>query len=292
MASNGLVEWFGRSIKTNVKIADFFLNTNIKYEHNIMAIKQCEPFEERPSHFNTKESPAENYKESLDETVNEEWFECELSSPIACKEALKTPPHKSSSSYCPPPPTRGRTFLPLSDDELEPDEDDIEGIEVIKDTPKKATNVDPESPECKRICLVEETTSGRINKYSDLKHLEATATVHITRSKAQEGSEERECIIQMSYRQHIDDPKDIQIALIVYKQNSDNPPHSRRNLMSEFDEKATESPFSSPVKQARTGTKLPRPSSTKKEISSAPPAPNHQTKATKRPNCSKNSLRF
>ena len=25
MASNGLVEWFGRSIKTNAKIADFFL---------------------------------------------------------------------------------------------------------------------------------------------------------------------------------------------------------------------------------------------------------------------------
>lgn len=25
MASNGLVEWFGRSIKSNVKIVDFFL---------------------------------------------------------------------------------------------------------------------------------------------------------------------------------------------------------------------------------------------------------------------------
>lgn len=229
--------------------------------------------------------------ESLDETTNEEWFECELSSPVAGKDGLKTPPHKPCSSYCPPPPTRGRTFIPLSDDELEPDEDSIDGIEAINKSPKNKTKPDPESPDCKRICLVEETTTARINKYSDLKHLEATGTVNITRFQSQEGSEERECLIQMSYRHHIDNPKDIQIALIVYKQNSNNPPHSRRNLMSEFDEKATECSFSSPIKQARTGTKL-RQSSTKKEISSAPPAPNHQSKATKRPNCSKNCLRF
>lgn len=239
--------------------------------------------------FYRKESPPENYKESLDETASEEWFECELSSPAASKDGLRTPPHKSSSSYCPPPPTRGRTFIPLSDDELEPDEDGIDGIEVLKNSPKKAPKSDPDSPECKKICLVEETTPARINQYSDLKHLEATATVNITRYQSQEGTEERECLIKMSYRRHIDNPNDIQIALIVYKQNSDNPPHSRRNLMSEFDEKATES---SPIKQARTATKLQRQSDTKKEISSAPPASNHQSKATKRPNCSKNSLRF
>ena len=239
--------------------------------------------------FYRKESPPENYKESLNETANEEWFDCELSSPVSCKDGLRTPPHKSSSSYCPPPPTRGRTFLPLSDDELEPDDDGIDGIEVLKKSPKKTPKIDPDSPECKRICLVEETTPGRINKYSDLKHLEATATVNITRFQSQEGSEERECLIKVSYRRHLDNPKDIQIALIVYKQNSDNPPHSRRNLMSEFDDKATES---SPIKQARTATKLHRHSATKKEISSAPPSSNHQSKATKRPNCSKNSLRF
>lgn len=245
--------------------------------------------------FYRKESPPENYKESMNETGNEEWFECEMSSPVACKDGLRTPPHKSSSSYCPPPPTRGRTFLPLSDDELESDDDGIEGIEdidTIKKTPKKIPRPDPESPDCKRICLVEETTPARINKYSDLKHLEATATVNITRFQSQEGSEERECLIKMSYRHHLDNTNDIQIALIVYKQNSDNPPHSRRNLMSEFDEKATQGSPSSPIKQSRTGTKLLRHSDTKKEISSAPPATNHQSKATKRPNCSKNSLRF
>ena len=140
--------------------------------------------------------------------------------------------------------------------------------------------------------MEEETTPARINKYSDLKHLEATATVNITRLQSQEGSEERKCLIKMSYRHHIDNPSDIQIALIVYKQNSDNTPHSRRNLMSEFDDKATKSSPGTPIKQARTATKVLRQTDTKKEISSAPPAPYHQSKASKRPNCSKNSLRF
>jgi hypothetical protein len=224
------------------------------------------------------------------------------------KEGHRTPQHRSTPSQCPPAPCRfGTKMLTPSDDELDSDSDDlnISGVCPLSSTGVVESKSEPDlnSPDCKRLKreekqepVDEETCPPPESRYSQVYYLEASGTVSIKRqAMPSDDSEKRDCKMLVSYRVNKDDPSMIQIALIVYKSNSKNP-KTRRNLMIEFEEKASElmspGPSSTPsTSRARTvGKERKKPEANPKEPSTDPSS--KHSKATKRPMISKSSLRF
>jgi hypothetical protein len=242
-------------------------------------------------------------------TGEETWFDCETHSPMDVKEGHRTPQHRSTPSHCPPAPCRfGLKFPALSDDELDSDSDDLNlsGIcpldsssAVVDSKTEKELN----SPDCKRLkredkqeAVDEETCPPPESKFSQVYYLEASGCVSIKRqAMPSDDFEKRDCKMLVSYRVNKDDPSMIQIALIVYKSNSKNP-KTRRNLMLEFGEKASELTPPSlahmpSTSRARTAVK------DRKKLEPNPTEPSTDpsskcSKATKRPMISKSSLRF
>jgi len=255
----------------------------------------------------SREQPLENLKSTLDSmTGDEQWFDCETHSPVNLKDGHRTPEYRPTPSRCPPAPNRpGVSFLPSSDDELQPDDDEDlneSGICPLDTSIELGTDKPPQ-PECKRLKLeVEEVTT--INEqdppaesnFSDLFYFETTGSVTINRvSRPSDEAEKRDCQLLVSYRFMTSDPTTIQIALIVYKRNSQNP-KTCRNLMLEFAEEAdqpntsTSTPSTSRSRTTVKDRKKP-PHDKSTEISTEPAGAKY-SKATKRPMISKTSLRF
>jgi hypothetical protein len=53
LASNSVVDWFGRTIKGRQNIVNFFLNSNVIYEHSFSTVESTQAFEDRKSHMTT-----------------------------------------------------------------------------------------------------------------------------------------------------------------------------------------------------------------------------------------------
>lgn len=53
LASNCVLDWFGRTLIGQQKIVDFFLRSNSSYHHSLTNSKPTEAIEERPYHFIT-----------------------------------------------------------------------------------------------------------------------------------------------------------------------------------------------------------------------------------------------
>lgn len=53
LASNSVVDWFGRTIKGRQNIVNFFLNSNVIYEHSFSSVETTQAFEDRKSHMTT-----------------------------------------------------------------------------------------------------------------------------------------------------------------------------------------------------------------------------------------------
>lgn len=242
----------------------------------------------------------------------EQWFDCGTHSPVSIKEGHRTPPLTASTpAICPPAPCRyGQKFLPISDDELETDDDDdsdelesgikqldTAAIEILKEKKEK-------SPESKRIrrsdnkeaLSSEEQIFPRESKFSDLHYLQASGTIIITRQNSEE-KEHRECKLLVSYRIDKQCSQNIQIALIVYKSNSRNT-KSRRNLMIEFNKKVADlmSPTlingPSATSRCRTTAKEYRNPEEIELVCIATAPAGSKTRPVKRPMTSKASLRF
>lgn len=246
----------------------------------------------------SREQPLENLKNSPDLAGDEQWFDCETHSPVDLKEGQRTPVHKATPSQCPPAPYRfGLKFQPDSDDELEDEDDDLDlsGVRPLDMTETSQKETLEKSPECKRLKREEKESivvDPSESKFSELRYLEATGNVTINRqASSSDEAEKRECKMFVSYRVNKDDASVVQIALIVYKSNSKNP-KTRRNLMSEFEQKTSELMSTNLSTSSRCRTVA---SSRKKlevrntEISTEPAK---AAKAVKRPLISKTSLRF
>lgn len=53
LASNGVLDWFGRTFVGQHKIVEFFQNSNSTYEHHVTNVESRESTEERRYHFIT-----------------------------------------------------------------------------------------------------------------------------------------------------------------------------------------------------------------------------------------------
>lgn len=253
----------------------------------------------------SREQPLENLKSAPGLlTGDEQWFDCETHSPVNLKEGQRTPLSKSTPSIrCPPAPNRYGSKYEISDDELEPD-DDIDNLNESGIRPLDSSAVElmrektEKSPSSKRIrrdeILVEEPSEPAESRFSELLYLEAKGTVITKRQVSGSEPEKRECKMLISYRVCKDDPLTIQVALIVYKSNSNNL-KSRRNLMSQFELKSDElsSPLSTPSTSRCRSTVKNRMKSDDEKTMEASTAPMGYkfSKAIKRP-ISKASLRF
>lgn len=211
-------------------------------------------------------------------------------------------------SVCPPAPyRRGYVFKALGEDQLDSDIclDNLNESGIIPlDSSFLISSEDPDKlPECKRIKKgdkqensLEESTSPTKSNYSGLQYLEALGTLMINRLEGSSNEpEKREFKMFVSYRVHKSDPTNLQIALIVYKPNSQNA-KTRRNLMLEFESRADVCPPNEwnnilPITsrcQAIVKERKTRDESTK-QISIAEAK---NSRAPKRPLISKTSLRF
>lgn len=246
-------------------------------------------------------------KNSPDLPGDEQWFDCQTHSPVDLKEGQRTPTHKATPSHCPPAPCRyGLKFQPDSDDEFEEHVDDLNfsGFRPLDTSIEIVIGKQETSPNCKRMrrtekeademTIMETSVEPSESKFSELHYLEASGTVIINRQASSDESEKRDCKMFVSYRVHKDDPSIIQIALIVYKNNSKNP-KTRRNLMAEFEQKTSElmSPCTTNLpssSRCRTVVNNRKKPETKAIQISTEPAKN--AKAIKRPMISKTSLRF
>lgn len=137
--------------------------------------------------------------------------------------------------------------------------------------------------------------------------MEASGTVNIRRettSSSRDECDRRECKMLISYRINKEATNDVQIALIVYKNLSNNV-RSRRNLLVEFADESDEtqelpstpivSTFTSPPLSSRCRTvikDIKHKNNNDSLISTAPCAGEKGIKTTKRPIVSRNCLRF
>lgn len=53
LASNCVLDWFGRTVSGRSKIINYYLNLNNCYEHSMSNAETVEPFEERDTHLST-----------------------------------------------------------------------------------------------------------------------------------------------------------------------------------------------------------------------------------------------
>lgn len=236
-------------------------------------------------------------------TGDEQWFDCDTHSPINLKEGQRTPTHRVSPPRCPPAPCRfGINFADSSDDDLETYEEDLDesGIRPLDSSIQLSVEKE-KSPKSKRLRREEKLEATTLepshpaeSKFSDLFYLEASGNVTINRQpSASDEVEKRECKLLISYRVHKEDPTNVQIALIVYKSNSQNT-KSRRNLMPEFGVKSSEPTTTTPTSsRCRTTVKDRKKfeESTASGIASAP-AGARNSKAIKRPMISKHPARI
>jgi hypothetical protein len=50
LASNCVVDWFGRTFVGQHNVIHFYQNSNANYEHSVTDVTECDAFEDRPYH--------------------------------------------------------------------------------------------------------------------------------------------------------------------------------------------------------------------------------------------------
>ena len=53
LASNVVLDWFGRTLTGKQRVVDFYLNSNNIYEHFLKNVESAQPFENRSTHIKT-----------------------------------------------------------------------------------------------------------------------------------------------------------------------------------------------------------------------------------------------
>lgn len=53
LASNCVVDWFGRTVTGRAKVINYYLDSNNCYEHSMSNAETIDAFEERPTHMAT-----------------------------------------------------------------------------------------------------------------------------------------------------------------------------------------------------------------------------------------------
>lgn len=53
LASNCVVDWFGRTVTGRAKVTNYYLNSNNCYEHSMANAETIDAFEERATHMST-----------------------------------------------------------------------------------------------------------------------------------------------------------------------------------------------------------------------------------------------
>lgn len=258
IAQNGVLEWFGRTIKGNHKIHDYLrYEVCSQYDHLLFENAQaCEPFESKSTHLETKSLPT-----NIEKIFNNDSFD--LDNTTSIEEPSKstdvelntkdrrgsiTPP--SSAKRFKPDLDLNRSFPPMLNIE---DYFDKKESKVKIVVPRSTTTTTTTTQNCYQTpdwTMSSTPDTSNDVRYSELKYFETSG---ILRSSLQpehksfrnsstlnaNGSWDRETRIQISYRIRLDD-NDVQFALIVYSNLHPYSALSRRNLMTEFDDVATQ----------------------------------------------------
>ena len=53
LASNCVLDWFGRTVTGRAKVINYYLNSNNSYEHSMSSAETIDAFEERTTHMST-----------------------------------------------------------------------------------------------------------------------------------------------------------------------------------------------------------------------------------------------
>lgn len=53
LASNCVLDWFGRTVTGRAKVINYYLNSNNCYEHSMSNAETIDAFEERSTHLST-----------------------------------------------------------------------------------------------------------------------------------------------------------------------------------------------------------------------------------------------
>ncbi|GAB0095764.1 hypothetical protein DMENIID0001_111850 [Sergentomyia squamirostris] len=143
-ASNGVIDWYGRTLKGPRKIADFF-RFNDHYHHNFTDGKDCSPFEIRETHTATRQIPPENLIERTEEQPSRSDSDQQSSSDNVpstsggeSSKGFMTPPQQNTPT-APPPLTQGRIFRKMSSSDDEDDDDGVCSIRKFKERLEEAS---------------------------------------------------------------------------------------------------------------------------------------------------------
>ncbi|XP_055910345.1 uncharacterized protein LOC129944730 [Eupeodes corollae] len=255
IAQNGVLEWFGRTIKGNLKIHDYLrYEVCSQYDHLFFENAEvCDSIECKPTHMETK-----SYPTKIEKNLNDSSFTMEQNSSIeeismSVDVELTAKDRRGSIT---PPSSAKRFKSNTSVDELNQSIPPMLNIEDYFDKKDNNVKLIVPRPTSTQNCfktpestVISNNTTNSEVKYSELKYFEA---IGILRSSVQpehkgfrnsstlnaNGSWDRETKIQISYRTRLDD-NDVQFALIIYTNLHPYSALSRRNLMTEFDEVAT-----------------------------------------------------
>lgn len=248
IAQNGVLEWFGRTIKGNQKIHDYLrYEVCSQYDHLFFEnAEQCEPFEYKSTHLETKSLPSNSnkYLNSTSSEVNKSVEQVSASTDIE----MSTKERCGSIT----PPSSAKRFKPdLEVNKSTPQMLNIEDYFNKKETSVKLivpqTTNSFETPNSTVAASSSDTNSNV--QYSELKYFQVNgilrSSLHPEHKSFRNsstlnanGSWDRETKIQISYRTRLDD-NDIQFALIIYTNLHPYSALSKRNLMTEFEEVAT-----------------------------------------------------
>ncbi|XP_059609482.1 uncharacterized protein LOC132256904 [Phlebotomus argentipes] len=211
-ASNGIVDWYGRTLKGPRKITDFFRFNN-QYNHNFADGKQCSPFESRETHNSTRQIPPENLTEPSEDRTSAADSAEASSDNVPSSSGFLTPPQQSGAMPPLPALTQGRVFRKMSSSDDEDDglcsvrkfqadleESSTSGLVSMESqgsvslSRKRTASVDSDVPK-KRFkdadCdsgVVEGGDCGQLTDlYSELRHIEAFGRLEMVRRTKHRG---------------------------------------------------------------------------------------------------------
>lgn len=252
--------------------------------------------------FFSREQPPENLINTIvgEECDTTKWFDCVANTPSHLKEGQRTPDQKQSPPPCPQAPYRNAFARSLSDDETDSSTNEDDSNESGIHPFDSSMEFDKEkTPKIKRLRRERKRDLGKSSlqetpesTFSELHYLSAAGNVTLKRPGSEEQT--RECKILLSYRISKEDPSVIQIALIIYKSNSERF-KTRRNLVSEFGGQSLETStpklllFDSQL-SSRSQTSVKNQPKTEEDVVKTEPAKSNH-RPLKRP-ISKCSLRF
>ncbi|XP_055682703.1 uncharacterized protein LOC129789714 [Lutzomyia longipalpis] len=138
-ASNGVVDWYGRTLRGPRKIADFFRYNN-QYYHKFADGKQCSPFEIRETHTATRQIPPENLTVQNEESTRREYSAKESCDNVPSTSAAEdskgfmTPPQQDVSTPKLPALTHGHIFRKMSSSDDDDDDERLCSVRNFRET--------------------------------------------------------------------------------------------------------------------------------------------------------------